>query len=61
MPIIRVSLFEGRTVEQKRELVEALTREASRVLGTKPEVTYVVLEEVNKENWGIGGRLAAER
>ena len=61
MPIIRVEMFEGRTVEQKRELVARLTEETARITGCSPESVYVVIEDVKKENWGAGGMLCSEK
>ena len=61
MPIIRVELFEGRTVDQKRELVEALSRETSRIAGCSVESIYVVIDEVKKQNWGAGGELCSDK
>lgn len=61
MPIIRVEMWEGRTLQQKRELVEVLTRETARIIGTEPESIYIVIEDVKKENWGAGGRLSSDK
>ena len=61
MPIIRVEMWEGRTLEQKRELVEVLTRETARIVGTEPDSIYIVIEDVKKENWGAGGRLCSDK
>lgn len=61
MPIIRVEMWEGRTLEQKRELVEVLTRETARIAKTDPESIYIVIEDVKKENWGAGGRLCSDK
>jgi 4-oxalocrotonate tautomerase len=61
MPIIRVEIFEGRSVEQKRELVEVLTAETARIAGCSPESIYVVIDDVKKENWGVGGMLCSDK
>ena len=61
MPIIRVEMWEGRTLEQKRELVEVLTRETARIVGTEPDSIYIVIEDVKKENWAAGGRLCSDK
>ena len=53
-------MFEGRTVEQKRELVQVLTREAARILTCGPADVHILIEDVRKENWGAGGRLCSE-
>lgn len=57
MPIIRIEILEGRSAEQKQDLVAGLTREAVRVLGCSPGSVYVVIDDVSKDNWGIGGIL----
>ena len=61
MPWITVQLLAGRTVEQKKELVAALTRETSRVCGCSTDAVQIVIEDVQKDNWGIGGMLASEK
>jgi 4-oxalocrotonate tautomerase len=61
MPVIRVEMWEGRTVQQKEELVRALTRETVRVAGCPAESVYVIIADVAKTNWGSGGELVAIR
>ena len=61
MPWITVQLLAGRTVEQKKELVAALTRETSRVCGCSTDAVQIVIEDVQMDNWGIGGILASEK
>jgi 4-oxalocrotonate tautomerase len=60
MPIIRVEMVTGRSVEQKRELVEVLTRETARIVGSSPASIFIVIDDVAKENWGAGGKLLSE-
>jgi 4-oxalocrotonate tautomerase len=55
MPMIRVELLEGRTVEQKREFAEVVTREAVRILRCTPDVVDIVFVPVAREDWAIGG------
>lgn len=61
MPIIRVEMFEGRTREQKRELVRELTGAFVRTCGGKAEGLHVVINDVLKEDWGSGGELCADK
>ncbi len=61
MPVIRVEMFEGRTLEKKRELVQALTSEMVRVTGVGEASVTVIIDEVKKENWGAGGELFADK
>lgn len=60
MPVIQITMSQGRTVEQKRELVQVLTREAARILKTKQDAVRVLIYEVSKENWGNAGILGAD-
>lgn len=60
MPIIRVELLEGRSPAQKMELVEVLSRETARIAGCNVESITVVIEDVKRENWGVGGRLLSQ-
>ena len=61
MPVIKVEMWEGRTIEQKKELVEVLSKETARISGCSVESVYVILEDVAKENWGAGGILCSEK
>jgi 4-oxalocrotonate tautomerase len=54
MPVIQITISQGRSVYQKRELVKVLTRETARIM--KTEEVY----EVSKENWGNAGMLGVD-
>jgi 4-oxalocrotonate tautomerase len=60
MPLIQVSLYEGRTVEQKREFVKVVTAETARILKCPPEAVDIVFQDVKKSDWGTGGKLASD-
>jgi 4-oxalocrotonate tautomerase len=60
MPIIRVELLEGRSVEQRREFAEAVTRETVRILRCSPEAVNVVFSEVRRDEWAVAGKLASD-
>jgi 4-oxalocrotonate tautomerase len=60
MPIIRVEMLKGRTRDQKRELVKELTDAFVRAAGGNPDVLQVVISDVEKEDWGSGGRSLAD-
>lgn len=60
MPLIHVSLFEGRTIEQKREFVKAVTAESARTLKCAPESVDIIFEDVKKSDWASGGKLASD-
>ena len=61
MPTIRVEMFEGRTQEQKKNLVKALTQAAVDTLGSKPESVDVILFDIKKTEWASGGVLWSEK
>jgi len=61
MPIIRVEMFKGRTREQKRKLVEALTDAMVNSTGARREACWVVITDVEKEDWGFGGELGCDK
>lgn len=61
MPTYHIELFEGRSVEEKRKLVEAVTRVTTEVLGSSPESVDIVITDVKRENWATGGKLWTER
>lgn len=60
MPVIQITMNEGRTIEQKRELVKILTRETARILHAKEENMRILIYEISKENWGNGGILGSD-
>jgi 4-oxalocrotonate tautomerase len=55
MPVIQITISQGRSVEQKRELIEVLTKETARILKTQEEKVRILIYEVSKENWGNAG------
>ena len=61
MPSINVQLFDGRPVEIKRELAQALTKEACRVLGCTPDAVDVVFTDVKREDWATAGVLWSDK
>lgn len=60
MPVIKVEMFSGRSVDQKRALVKALTDSFVATCGGTPQSVQIVIEDVDKSNWGIGGGLCSD-
>ena len=55
MPYINIKVTdENVTKEQKEALIKGTTQLLVNVLNKKPETTFVVIDEVNTDNWGIG-------
>lgn len=56
MPYINIKITnEGVTSEQKALLIQGATQLLVDVLGKNPKTTVVVIDEVDADNWGIGG------
>jgi 4-oxalocrotonate tautomerase len=56
MPYVHIRVTrEGVTREQKAELIAGTTALLTRVLDKNPATTHVVIEEVELDNWGVGG------
>lgn len=56
MPYIQIQVTrEGVSAEQKRQLIEGATRLVVDVLHKDPAATFVVIDEVETDNWGWGG------
>ncbi|KZN44092.1 tautomerase [Pseudoalteromonas luteoviolacea CPMOR-2] len=55
MPYINIKVTdEGVTAEQKKALIRGTTELMVKVLNKTPNTTFVVIDEVNTDNWGIG-------
>jgi 4-oxalocrotonate tautomerase len=57
MPTIRVELFAGRTVEQKRALAQALTEAVVKTLGGSADAVDILFYDIERQDWATGGRL----
>ena len=61
MPYVLVEMLEGRTVEQKRELVKRITEAVVDVLKVEPNAVEVRILNVKREDWAKGGQLFIDR
>lgn len=61
MPIIRIEMFEGRDEATKRRLVRAMTDTMVEVTGCSAASVSVVIHNVAKQDWGLGGELASDK
>jgi len=61
MPTIKVELFAGRTVEQKRALAQALTEATVRTLGTPADSVDVMFFDIQRQDWATGGVLWSDK
>lgn len=61
MPLIRMVLLAGRTVEQHHRLIATLTEMSGRVLDVRADRVRIQIDEVSPDRWGIGGVPASVR
>lgn len=61
MPLVQVTMLEGRTTEQKRKLAQRLTDAMVEEAGARREAIVVTINEVSKENYASGGVLMADK
>ncbi|RUS66169.1 putative tautomerase [Saezia sanguinis] len=58
MPYVNIKVTGGTeapSTEQKAELIKGVTQLLANVLNKNPATTIVTIDEVNQDNWGIGG------
>lgn len=64
MPYVNIKITRENgepTKAQKEQLIEGATRLVSDVLGKNPATTFVIIEELETDNWGIGGESITNR
>jgi 4-oxalocrotonate tautomerase len=62
MPYVNVRITDdGVTPEKKAEVIRRITDVLHEVLGKNPQSTFVVIDEVDPDNWGLGGETITER
>ena len=61
MPVVTIHMEKGRPIEIKRELTDAVTKAVTVALDVPPEWVTIIIDEVERENWAIGGRLQLDK
>jgi 4-oxalocrotonate tautomerase len=62
MPFVNIRITrDGATAQQKAELIRGATQLLVDVLGKNPQTTVVIIDEVDTDNWGIGGETVTAR
>ncbi len=54
--IIEITMFQGRSKEQKKALIDTVTRKLGERLGIAPTDVFIVINDPPNENWGLGGK-----
>ncbi len=60
MPVVQVNIKDGRTLDQKREIVRRMTKVLVEVCGSVEERVHVIINEVDEDSWGRGGQLLSD-
>lgn len=60
MPIVEIHLLEGRDVEKKRALVAGVTQAVCTALGSTPDQVRIILSDMARHDYAIGGILVAD-
>ncbi|WP_192563148.1 tautomerase family protein [Pseudomonas gozinkensis] len=61
MPFVSVRITrDGVTREQKAQVIAEITETLERVLNKRPDLTHIVIEEVDTDNWGYAGITTTE-
>jgi len=56
MPYVNIKITqEGATADKKARLISGVTQLLVDVLGKNPQTVFVVIDEVDTDNWGVGG------
>jgi len=62
VPYVNIKVLkEGLTPEKKNALIQGVSNVLYEVLDKDPKITYVVIDEVETDNWGFGGESVTEK
>ena len=62
MPLVTIKITrDGATAEQKARVIQGVTNLLRDEMGKNPQTTVVIIEEVDTDNWGIGGETVTAR
>jgi 4-oxalocrotonate tautomerase len=61
MPYINVKVAGSLSVEQKKTIADKFSHVLHEVADKNPSSTYIVFEEIERDNWAVGGRLLSDK
>jgi 4-oxalocrotonate tautomerase len=62
MPYVNIRITkDGATADQKAALIQGVTQLLADILGKNPQTTMITIDEVETDNWGIGGETVTQR
>ena len=59
VPVVQVSVWSGMSLENKKKVVEGITKVFMEI-GIPSQATTIVISEIPRENWASGGKLHSE-
>ncbi|WP_221793980.1 2-hydroxymuconate tautomerase [Oceanobacter mangrovi] len=60
MPIVTIQMMEGRSEDQKRNIIEQVTATLAEASDSPVEAIRIILQEVPSTNWGKAGKMAKD-
>ncbi len=60
MPLVTIKILEGRTIEQKRNMVKDITEALVKNIGCAPATVHIDILDLKKENIADGGKLLSD-
>lgn len=60
MPYVNVKVAGTLSAEQKKNIASGVTKVLEKEAGKNPSSTYVVIEEISREDWAVGGKMLSE-
>jgi len=61
MPVVTIQMEKGRPLEMKRALADAVTTAVAGTLDIPSDWVTLIIDEVERENWSVGGRLQLDK
>jgi len=62
MPYVNIKITKEKTTKkQKKKLVAGVTKLLKNILGKNPSTTFVIIEEIDCDNWGIASHLVSDK
>ncbi|MFH0860738.1 MAG: 2-hydroxymuconate tautomerase [Candidatus Altiarchaeota archaeon] len=56
MPVVKIEILSGKTKEQKKKMIEGITKAINEATGVEPEKIWIIINEISHENWGSNGK-----
>lgn len=61
MPVIKIEMFPGRTLEQKRAIAKAVTDSFVEAANATPQSVHILFSEIAQDDWAVAGQLCSDR